>query len=326
MTRIIYPYNEILPRKKAHDAYVFHSCAAFKEAGVKAQLLCGRGSCGLSEHYGVAADVIELPIVRKNNFLNLSWNLPFFYASQRVIEREKPDFVLMSVFKQGAYHLERKVPGVKYVYEVHELSDRDHEMLARADLIVVTTEQLKKMLQVKLDVPIEVIPLAVHAKPLPEKVKGEIFELYYVGATYREQGLELLLEAMERVRGVRLTIIGGSVATSNANVRCLGFHPPAVLQELVKEADCFVAPFLSVGRMPYVAHTKLYEYAHWGRPIIAPDLPIVHEHVEAVMFEPDSAVALAAAIERAKSVSVLPKVEYTWHNRTTKYLRVLESL
>ena len=60
---IVYPYNEILPKKRAHDVFIFHQCQALarishkhsSRAGVT--LLCGRGSKenrSLFQHYEVA--------------------------------------------------------------------------------------------------------------------------------------------------------------------------------------------------------------------------------------------------------------------------------
>src|SRR5262245_12699498 len=118
---IIYPYNAILPQKKAHDIFIVHECAAFAELGWDVTLLIGKGSDNkaLFSHYQISSSenlhVKELFILRKNNPLRLSWNLPFFWACQNLIRKQHPDCVFLSVKKQAAFHLQRKIYGVRYV-------------------------------------------------------------------------------------------------------------------------------------------------------------------------------------------------------------------
>lgn len=359
--RIIYPYNEILPKKKAHDVFIFNECAALANLGWEITLLCGKGSekKSLPEHYQIPQPLENFRIephfiVRKNNPLNLSWNLPFFFSCQQAIRKKRPDYVFLSVRKQGEYHLSRKVPGVKYLYEVHELSyypntkptpqcHREKEMLSRADLITVTTNALKEILEnppYSLKVPIHTVPLAVSHVPLPPPSTTHPFTLMYVGQLYEGQGVPLLLSALKHIENITLKIVGGTqqeiarltqIAKNlriQNKVKFLGFIPPAKLPSIVKEAHAFVSPFENRGRMPYVAHTKLFEYATWGRPIIAPALPIVQEHFQrgALLFEPGNEASLANSIlEMQKRHHQLQEEmppfskRFTWSSRTYRY-------
>ncbi|MCC5832893.1 MAG: glycosyltransferase [Chlamydiales bacterium] len=370
--RIVYPYNEILPKKKAHDLYIFDECAALAGAGFNVTLLCGRGGMedqDLFRHYAVRQNAFHLeriPIVRKNNLLNLCWNTPFFFLSQRAIRRLKPDWVFLSVCKQGAYHLRYKIPGCRYLYEVHELAYYPHmkrrpkafsmerDMLARADLITVTTDSLKKILlqpPYSLTNPIEVLPLAAKKASLPPPpAKSDPLILMFIGQLYAGQGVEKLISALALVEGVHLKILGGrgeeilrikGVAAALGiaqRVDLLGFVPPAKLSEIAKEAHAFIAPFECVGRMPYVAHTKLYEYAQWGRPIVAPDLPSVREHFSeekgALLFEPDHTEALAESIRLIKDQQVRSRLQeavsrfaghFSWEERATQLKIILDN-
>ena len=338
--RIIYPYNEILPKKSAHDVYIARNCAALGKAGCDVVVLCGAGSLSperLISHYQLQG--VErlrwqtLPILRKNFGLPLTWNTLFFWASQREIGRSRPDWVAMSVRKQGDYHLQRKVPGVKYLYEIHELAwypgrdlkepktartlELERLLLSRADAVTVTTAALKEILQgapYQLKVPIQVVPLAVdfEALPAPGPLSGDL-HVMYVGQMYPGQGVDLLLKALAGTRGIRLTLVGGKpdevaalrqLAGSlgvEARVEFAGFRSPSELPVLVAGAQALVAPFSASGRMPYVAHTKLLEYAAWQRPVLAPDLPVVREHFAAghgwLPFQADDVESLAAAMQ-----------------------------
>src|ERR1700722_15168999 len=114
--RIIYPYNEILPQKKAHDVYIVHECSALANLGWGVTLLVGKGSetNNLFAHYQIPPSdrlhIEPLFIMRKNNPFRISWNLPFFFGCQRRIEKIKPDYVFLSVRGQAAFHLTRKLP------------------------------------------------------------------------------------------------------------------------------------------------------------------------------------------------------------------------
>lgn len=337
--KIVYPYNEILPKRCAHDVYIARSCAALAAAGCDVAVLCGAGSKDpalLAAHYHLG-DVEglrwqTLPILRKNFGLPFTWNALFFWGSQRQISRIRPDWVALSVPKQGAYHLKRKVPGVRYLYEVHELAwypgrdladprlrrsfEMERAMLSLADAVTVTTGALKEILQAapySLTVPVAVVPLAVDSPPLPAPppLKGGL-HVMYVGQMYTGQGVDLLLKALAGTSGIRLTLVGGKPEEIAAlrqlalslgvepRVAFAGFRAPAELPALAAGAHVLIAPFSASGRMPYVAHTKLLEYAAWQRPVLAPDLPVTREHFAAaggwLPFRADDVDSLSDAL------------------------------
>lgn len=375
--RILYPYNEILPKRSAHDVYIVRNCAALAEAGADVTLAFGMSSVPDSElrsHYNVASRENlhwqRLPIIRRNYGLPFSLNALFFWSAQKLIHDSKPDWVALSVFKQGAFHLKRRLPGVKYVYEVHELAwypgrdanepkvrkrlDEERRMLSRMDAVTVTTGALHDILRAEpynLTLPIAVIPLAVDFAPLPPPppFTGEL-QLMYVGQMYQGQGAELLLLALARTEGIQLTLVGGKtdeLTTLKQLARALdidhrvefaGFRPPAELPELVAGAHALVAPFSSSGRMPFVAHTKLLEYSAWRRPVVAPDLPVVREHLSPesgwVPFTADDAGSLAAALQSLTAganrqnlyAACLQNRVLTWTERSNQFLEFLRSV
>lgn len=370
--RIAYPYNEILPTRKAHDAYIWRNCAGLAEQGAEVTLACGRGTpvaAELAAHYATALPaslrVQPLAILRRNFGLPFTWNRVFLAATQRWLARARPDVTLLSVRKQGAFHLARRIAGVRYVYEVHELEwyptlgeatagtpavKHEREMLARADLVTVTTQALREILErppYALHNRIAVVPLAIAPPaPTPSIAHGVPLHAMYVGQLYAGQGVEDLVAAVARTPAVRLTVVGGS----DADVRRLsstvppgaadritftGFVAPARIPAMAASAHVFVAPFRSERRMPFVAHTKLAEYVALRRPVIAPDLPIVHEHFPGahglVTFDPGDVDSLADALRRASrpqawqahyaAVQALTFVD--WAGRSRAYLELL---
>ncbi len=361
--RIIYPYNEILPKRSAHDVFIFDSCAALATQGMDVSLLCGKGSASdLFDHYAVPPhcfSIQRLPIVRKNNLFNISWNTPFFFCVQRQIRRIRPDWVIMSVPKQAAYHLARKISHVRYLYEVHQLAyypdmetlpstfHVEQQLLQRADLITVTTQALKKILLAppySIQIPIEVVPLAVKKEPLPPPESGEPLTLMYIGQLYAGQGLPHLLEAVSQVEGVQLKVVGGKqdeiahLKKRHAQVEFLGYIPPGEVCAVAQQADAFVAPFEPTGRMPYVAHTKLFEYARMGRPFIAPKMPVVEEHFTngegVLLYEPGNTEDLVKKMRLLKDAKTREhlqkqilnyKTAFSWEARATRYSELLNT-
>jgi glycosyltransferase involved in cell wall biosynthesis len=367
--KIIYPYNEILPKKTAHDVYIFQNCASLAHFGCDVQLLCGAGSWdnqALFAHYlsGALQPPSSLAIQRlfilRKNFLGLSWNLPFYLRCQQWIQKKKPDLVITSVIKQAAYHHRRKVPGVRYVYEAHQLAwypslsqEQVHDAwlfekqaLEQADLVTVTTSAMKEILLAppySLTNCVEVVPLAVNRHPLPSKSlsPGKPLTLMYIGQLYRGQGIDLLLNALQEVPQIQLEIVGGSdddiarykqIASSlgiGDRVFFHGFHAPASVAKIAASADAFVTTFGTEGRMPYVAHTKLLEYIAWRRPVIAPNLPIVREHFPddkgVKLFEPNDLFSLRQALcDLCESgVGEVVERDVSWEARTRLYHTLL---
>jgi len=363
--RIIYPYNEILPKKKAHDVFIMHECAALAALGWDVTLLVGKGSSEktLLTHYNLSPmkqlHIEPLFTLRKNTLLPLSWNLPFFMSCQSVIRTQKPDIVITSVRKQAAFHHLRKVAGVRYIYEAHELCyypetpthkgnlQLEKIMLSHSDHVIITTEALKEILlnpPYSLKQPIDVVPLAVQATALPPPPPTDPLVVMYIGQLYAGQGLPLLLSALKDAPHIHLNILGGTPQeidhlsklaqdlSISASVHFLGFVPPHRIRKIAESAHAFVAPFEKVGRMPYVAHTKLFEYAEWGRPIIAPNLPIVNEHFQegkgVILFEPGNPASLASCMNALKQETVRQKLQkeisaysgkFSWTNRAKIY-------
>lgn len=352
--KIFYPYNEILPTGRAHDVYVVSNCSSLAAAGLEVELTVGIGSLdeeAMLEHYPVSTlpEVAYLPILRRNNTFNLSWNFVFFGACQRLIARERPEVVITSVRKQGIYHFDRKIMGTNYVFELHELAKpqevrAERKMLAAADLIVTTTPALAEILRrppYDLTVPIEVVPLAVSSKPLPPTVLGEERIAAYVGQLYPKQGVELIIDALALTKGVRLEITGGNekdierirrhalqVGVTD-RVTFHGFKPPSELPALLRNVDLFVMPSKNIEGKPDIAHTKLLEYTNFGRPIAAPDSPVVAQHLgsldHVISYELGSATSLAAAME-APLPEARHDAPFSWEKRGRAYADLLKTL
>jgi glycosyltransferase involved in cell wall biosynthesis len=366
--KIFYPYNEVLPKKTAHDTYVFKSCASLAAQGHEVTLLCGIGSQDkktLFKHYGIDLDnplkLMPLLMTRKNNWLNLSWNWPFFSRVQKEIKKQRPDVVIVSVIKQAYFHFKRRIKGVKYVMEVHQLTwypnqetgsphPLEKKALSMADLLTVTTNPLKNILKKTpygLSNSVVKVPLATDSQKIGS-IKNRELTLAYVGQLYQEQGVLFLLEALSQVTGIKLHIYGGKeeeikslkVKTDelkiSKSVDFKGFFPPAQLVKELRGVDGFITTFHLQGRMPFVAHTKIYEYLSWSKPIIAPNIQVIKEELVkgALLYEVDQLPSLITALQKMKDPGLRAALQRevdtiqppTWEERAHKYSEILQEL
>lgn len=370
--KIIYPYNEILPLKKAHDAYIIRNCAALAASGLDVTLLCGKGSLSKSELFSFykidtnnPLKIVQLPILRKNNIFHLNWNYVFFWSARRYIERHQPDIVIFSVLKQADFLLRNKLRGCSYVYEVHQLQwyptlgpdlnlnkvRWERSILNRSDLVTTTTAALKNILAVYpygLSSHIEIVPLACDFQALAGKEIQKPLKLYYVGQLYTKQGLHHLLDALKKVEGIELTIVGGrALQISHYENYCQrnhlsnkvifkGFVNPDQFHHELKDADAFVTTFENTERMPYVAHTKIYEYLALQKPIIAPNLDIVKEHAAfgLLTFNDHDEESLIRCLEKLKDPEIYENLQkdirknkvFSWQERGKMMQKILEDI
>jgi glycosyltransferase involved in cell wall biosynthesis len=365
--QIAYLYNEKLPKKTAHDVYIWRNVYFLSQSGqdkltastLKLTYITGpshpkatldmlqkhylphqhslpfENECaplpfwstfldrGQSQsHHAGSFEWIELPLMRKSGPLRLSWNLPFFLRCQKWLEKTRPDWVMMSVYKQAHFHLQRKLPGVRYLFEVHDLAfypgtsepvdarkkaqiQQQKEVLEACDAITVTTHALKRALEREpyhIKKPIFIVPLASEMQPLPPiSVSRAAVNLAYVGQLYPHQGLDELIQALSHVEGLRLEILGGNktdlerlkslVYDLKLNNRVVfhGFISPQALASKLYGIDALVAPFHPTAHMRHVAHTKLIDYGRWALPVIAPNLEITREEVRSHHFLFDAA-------------------------------------
>jgi glycosyltransferase involved in cell wall biosynthesis len=218
-------------------------------------------------------------------------------------------------------------------------------------MLTTTTESLQNVAQ-KLYAPLPPmvrVPLAADIeegiRPFFPPEPHEPWRIGYVGQLYPLQGVDLLIKALSLLpERVFLDIIGGKDAHIDAlrtlarergvehRTRFHGFLPPCEVASRAAQVHILAAPSLALGKMPFVAHTKIYEYLAWGRPIVAADLPSIREEIadgtNGLLFEAGNVQSLAQAILKIMSHPDLAGTlihnglahagEYSWDKRTLK--------
>jgi glycosyltransferase involved in cell wall biosynthesis len=256
----------------------------------------------------------------------------------------------------------KKLLNVPIVYEFHDLklleNNIPHAMekyiITNADGLIVTTNALMAMIKkyYRRNNLIEKIPLA--GIPFDFKIKVHEnesiphFKVFYIGSLYYLQGVDILIKSFEYLKDYpcSLHIVGGmdteiheleKIAKEigiHDRIVFYGYRKPMELSTLLYESDILVMPSRAEGRMPYVAHTKIYEYLFLGKPIVATDMESVREvltdGINAVIVEPDNPEALAKGIIRIilnpqfrKQISdnaLKASQNYTWQKRAQRLI------
>ncbi|MCK5655618.1 MAG: glycosyltransferase family 4 protein [Candidatus Aureabacteria bacterium] len=368
--KIIYPVNKRFAIQRAHDVLVIKTCHALASAGHEVTLIMGK-TCPVEKllsHYGLKPvqnlKIVQLPILRKKSGLGVSWHFIFNFfclkAIKDILKKEKPDFLYLSELKMAQFLLKKKSEiDMPCVYEVHGLyasypsdenypraNEKEGNVFNGVNGIITTTEGIKNIIRETYGIKKEaqVVPLAADsAFPLGEKTGGK-FKIYYIGQLYYEQGVDFLLNAALKLENAEFHVIGGKPgevsefkdkARNNKledKIFFHGFIKPSKIDQTVKDADCFIIPSRSTGKMGYVAHTKSYEYLRYGKPIIAFDLLSIKEVLcngdNAVLVSKNDPEALAEGIrkvmtdrglyDKLSQNALKTSKEHTWEMRAEK--------
>ncbi len=242
------------------------------------------------------------------------------------------------------------------------LARREALVWRRADGYVTITEGLASELRERLGprADVAVVPDGVRLqseepRTIPRAARQDAPVVAYSGHLYAWKGVDILLDAIARLPGVRGLVIGGHEREPDlARVRALadalgiadrvqftGLVPPAQVAGLLRAADVLVLPNpASAISTRFTSPLKLFEYMAAGRPIVATDLPALREVLRdgetAVLVTPGDAAALAAGIERVitdaqlagrlASAARAAVDDYTWDRRAERLEQLLTGL
>ena len=363
---------------RPHEGVLFRQCHALA-ASNDVTFLFGRTTgdpAELFRYYGRepldALHLVQLPILRRRRWPRLSWNAVFYracLANVRTLAREDlADLLYLREPALAEYLMTWLGPDCPpVVFEIHNLdhlatdspdlalTGSERYVFSNADALVSTTDSLAAIVT-RLAHPSRPVLKLPHAAdfvdvPAPQSI-STVPRITYVGQLYPLQGVELVLEALVRLPHCELHLVGGPPrdvqrlrklsAELGLSQRTVfhGHVPPASVSSFLAQADVLVLPARNAGRMPFVAHTKLYEYLAAGRPIVAADLPSVAEElsdgVDALLVPPDDPQALADAIRRLlddpplrESLSQAARLKartFTWQVRTDRLVEVFRSV
>ena len=376
---ILYPHNQRFMLRRAHDALVMRTCHALACRGHQVWLLMGRTAAdpaAIVRHYGLEPHpnlhLVQLPVLRlKTRWLSLSWHGVFNFFCRRTLEKLvahlKPDLIYLSEIKLGEKLLTwRGLRALPVAYEVHGLAapgyekpdPREQRVFSGVTALITTTASLRSVITRLYNnlPPCHLVPLAADPGkiiPFAPPKDNVSWKLCYIGQLYPLQGVDILIRALALLpSAVTLEIVGGrddhlqmlqSLARAQGVAERVIFHgfvAPGEVSALAARAHIFVMPSRAEGKMPYVAHTKLYEYMAWGRPVVAADLEVLREDlidgVNGVLFEAGNPEALAQAVRRVMAdpenasrmaAHGLEQAQnFTWERRAERLERCFEEI
>jgi beta-1,4-mannosyltransferase len=156
-------------------------------------------------------------------------------------------------------------------------------------------------------------------------IPAEVFLYVFIGRCRPYKGLESLIEAFPSAPQPAQLLIAGHFSSPQylESVKALALRTPQVvlaprsipdeeMQVYLNAADCVVLPYRDV----LTSGTALLALS-FGRPVIAPDLGSMRDHIDAksgILYDPDDPSALTHALKEIRSHTFDP-VAITEHAR-----------
>jgi uncharacterized SAM-binding protein YcdF (DUF218 family)/glycosyltransferase involved in cell wall biosynthesis len=203
--------------------------------------------------------------------------------------------------------------------EARRIVESEKEMFRRADLVFVTSEQLRRRAAAVSD-RVHLFPFGVKyesfeaVRESPRRTPDDIARLTppivgYVGGLHQWIDQDLIAETAARLPEMTFAFVGPAQCDLSRleavpNVTLLGSKPHPELPHYVREFDVGIVPYRLSEYTANVYPTKLNEYLAMGVPVVASDLAEIRrfnaDHDDIVAVAGDSE-QFAAAIRRAVS-------------------------
>jgi glycosyltransferase involved in cell wall biosynthesis len=264
---------------------------------------------------------------------------------------------LMPEFFASRFNVSRSSLPLRLVYLQEQLACRF------ADHVITVTEHWRQSLiqrgvpAGKCSVLMNLADTRIFKKPVrtqPKPHDNDRFQLVYHGAIPRRYGLDLVVQAIARVRaeipGIHFTVIGRGEYLDElvrlttelgleAHVRFEKFMPVEDLPARIVTADLAVVPYRNDVFTNELLPTKLLEYAALGVPTIASRTVGISAYFDETMvqfFTPGDVDELAQCIlklyrNRSRLVALARSItrfdeRFNWPDQRTSYLQLVDRL
>jgi glycosyltransferase involved in cell wall biosynthesis len=240
--------------------------------------------------------------------------VPKALGAKVILDQHDPMPELMaSIFK-----LDERSFGVQLMRRLEKWS------IARANAVVTVNIACKRIFAARSCRPEKIVVVMnapdceIFQFQAPRERPNGRFVIMYHGLIVERNGLDLAIEAMERVRStvpnVELRIYGWKTAfleqvmdqARNRGLQdCVQYLGPRRLEELVQEIDACDLGIIPNQRNAFTdinTPTRIFEYLALGKPVIAPRTPGIQDYFgpdALLFFESGNAEALSQQIEYA---------------------------
>lgn len=233
---------------------------------------------------------------------------------------ELPELVNRDFPKAVWKYLEKKIlPKIKYSYTVSES--------------IANTYEKKYGIQIKV---VRNVPYFIKSEPVKKSTNNTIKQILYQGSLNIGRGLEHIIDAMEFIDNVKLTIIGDGDITSqlverirkkklNNKIELKGRIPFENLIEETQKADLGIALEENLGLNYYYAlPNKLFDYIQARVPVLTSPFPemqkIVNEYEIGTVYDHKDPRSLA---QKITEIFKLENRYLKWKENTTKAAKEL---
>lgn len=380
-----YPIGEPRVQREARTA---------RDAGWRVKVVCLRDDGEPAREIVDGIEVLRLPVRHQRGasfpsmvreYLGFTWRAAAAVARMRERWQEAvvhvhgpPDFLLVSAIVP-------KLRGARVVLDIHDLSRHMFSMrfsgllgrivygglaaiervaCAVADYVITVHEPYRGEIN-RLGVPASKLAVIMNAVDtgLVERVRGDgfspskrspAFTVAYHGTLVRHYGVDLLIEALGRLRGevpsLRAVILGEGdmLEELRAQAAALGlgdaiefsgrYLPIEETLRRVMAADCGVIPNRPSQLNRFALSSKLFEYVELGVPAVVSELETLRAHFEpdeVRFFEPGSIEALSDAVlwvaqhpDEAAEMAARARAHaerYSWERNGARYLELIGS-
>ena len=367
MTKIVYCAHSKIPSREANSIHVMKMCQALAKQGLDVELVVPNLQTEKGNpfvFYGVD-NIFRVKYIKWSRI-----KLGVFFYSFRVLRyllKNKKDGIygrdLTSCFVTSSY-------GIPTIWESHSPVDYMgfpyvylfKRMVKRKSFVklVVITSTLKQFYIDKYCISpdkIVVLPDCSDAldisKISPIHIKSNDYKanVGYIGQLYPGKGMEILSKLIPHCPDVMFHIIGGNEKDTQKwkenlkgiqNVIFHGFKKPSETASYGLAMDILIAPYMrnvqgagssfECDLSNWMSPLKLFEYMSYKKPIIATDLPVLHDILNennSIMCNPDSISEWVDAVyrlvvnsEEAKRIANNAfndfNEKYTWNIRAEK--------
>ncbi|MFT7345602.1 MAG: glycosyltransferase involved in cell wall biosynthesis [Cryomorphaceae bacterium] len=226
---------------------------------------------------------------------------------------------------------------------VSQAKDHERQILAKSDLVMVVSTDLKNHLQQKLtDIDSKIIVVSNCVNPAETNHGSEdvaaIREAYqlsgktvigFVGSIFPYHGVDLLIDAFAQLDNsaeARLLIVGDGEALPElkAKVRSLGILDRCIFTGSVPHREVYpLIETMDICVMPdsnwYGSPVKIFEYGLMKKPVIAPDLgplrDVMTDGENGLLVIPNSKALKEALQQLVTNFALREKIAIAWHEK-----------
>jgi len=371
--RLLYVFPEPLPLRKARAVQVINTVRALAQSGLAVDLafVPVEGVDDPFARYGepCPTNVRLVPLSRglptPLSCLRMHSNRFFLWRLRAWLKRQSsqgqsPQVAFARHVKLSSAML-RAFPSLPLIYEAHEVFSapapklfvQEARVIRSAAAVVAITCGLANALNrhFGLSRDFAIVPSAT---TLPEKPGEKIWsdasqEIIYAGSLFDWKGVDDLIAATRWLPGCRITVIGGDekgiarlrgmLSAEGATVEFAGHLSHGEVWKRLQRACVAVLPNRAGSVSDFTSPLKLFEYMAAGCAVVASDLPVLHEALEAheaSWFIPGDPQSLALAIRRltedparaqAMGAALAVKAQdFTWEARANRLRAVVEKV